>query len=69
MSIIGLKSLRKRGRALAAACRYALIALFVLTPAMGRELSDAEKVALKTGAYPEFAQISLPEGTTEILEK
>src|SRR5262249_21353321 len=27
---------------------YALVALFVITPAFGREISDAERVALKT---------------------
>jgi hypothetical protein len=48
MSIIGLKPQRKRVGALAAACHYALIALFAITPALGREISDAERGALKT---------------------
>jgi hypothetical protein len=47
MSVTGLRSQRKRGGALAAACRYALIALFAITPALGREISDAEIGALK----------------------
>jgi hypothetical protein len=59
MSVTGLKSHRKRGGALAAMCGYVLIAIFVITPALGREISDAERVALKT---------ALSEYTAAILE-
>jgi hypothetical protein len=53
MNITGLKSQRNRLGALAAICGYVLAAFFASTPALGREISDAERVALKT-AVSEF---------------
>jgi hypothetical protein len=80
MSIAGLNSGRKRGGPLAAVSGYALLAILIITPALGREISDAERAALKTAVSEFTAAIregnfkrqisgSLPSRLTGLLAK